>query len=90
MKRVININQLKPNDIIVKVTYKGAVFRRFVAQTEDGFSVFLDSTDKPIQFFDEKLKREEWYLYNSVEDIDKVRELEIKALEQRIDELKNR
>ena len=68
MKRITNINQLKPGDEIFTVNHDGSLkileFRE-IHPHHDGYSLFLNNNkDGMHKFYNKTLENEEYYLYD--------------------------
>lgn len=69
MKRITNINQLKPGNKIFTVNYDGSLkileFRE-IHPNNDNYSLFLDENqDRMHKFFNKTLEDREYYLYDN-------------------------
>lgn len=91
MKRITNINELKPGDKIISIDYNYVETREFLCihPHNDDYSLFLNfNLDGMKKFWNQRLEEEEWYLYSD-DDWDEIFKIQIKELQAKIAYLKS-
>lgn len=86
MKRIKNINELKPGDIIIRIDFNSIETREFLCihPHNEKYSLFLNSNlDGMQKVYNPRFEEEEWYLYSGNE-WNEIRKKQIEKLQAKI------
>ena len=92
MKRITSVTELKKGDKIVRVTHLGEyeiIEFLCIHPYNEEYSLFLNQNkDGMPKFYNDRLKGEEWYLYDRKNDFNEVIDMRIELLNRHIEKLK--